>query len=573
MKKYYRLMMILFLLLGWGSAAAQDGPQTIIFDDLERAYHLYVPDSVDAAAPAPLVIGLHAFASSGQAFAALSGINDLADEMGFIAAYPDSLDLAWNEGRLETVLPPLQAGDDVGFIAAMIDEIGQNHPLSEVHLVGLSNGGLMAYSLACQLPERFASVMIVASMMRAYQREDCPQDSAAPDRLLMVVGTLDSELTQSSSGLERPLDPESVRDFWLGRAGCAPASGEVDGSVEIHSNCEEDKQVALIRLPDVKDNWLRKGAYQLNQFGIDLTEILGGWLAGDVSSLQVANDLLPAESVFGGQARTALIYVPPSYTPEDSWPVVVGLHGRPSSAGAFAYTADLNRVAVREGFIVVYPDGINSEWNYVEGLADYQQTGVADIAFLGALLDDLALDLNIDADRVYLTGFSNGGFMTMRMACDTTDRFAAYAPGGALAFPGIVELCQGNAPAPILLINGTDDPSTLWDGLIRDGKVFFPSAIDTVSFWVERNQCNADSADRQTWPVLGQSPGTAALTLSFSDCPDETEVVFYIIQGGGHTLPGMADRFPDSLGATNMDVVYGEVIWSFFEKHTKAQRE
>src|SRR5690606_4645641 len=113
-------------------------------------------------------IALHPFASSGKALRALSGLDALAERDGFLIAYPDSVDLYWDDGRPRpSWFPEPEPVDDIGFLAALIDDVSARYTVdpARVVLTGLAQGGELAYAAACQMPERFAAVAVVGATM------------------------------------------------------------------------------------------------------------------------------------------------------------------------------------------------------------------------------------------------------------------------------------------------------------------------------------------------------------------------------------------------------------------------
>jgi polyhydroxybutyrate depolymerase len=99
------------------------------------------------------------------------------------------------------------------------------------------------------------------------------------------------------------------------------------------------------------------------------------------------------------------------------------------------------------------------------------------------------------------------------------------------------------------------------------------SVQDTVAAFVRRNGCSL-SGESTTFAEGGESPGTHVVRFVPRDCPPETDVVFYLINGGGHTWPGRPRVFPGAevMGPTNMDMNAGQVIWEFFARHTLPSR-
>jgi len=131
---------------------------TLTVDDRERAYLLYTPPGYDPATPVPLVLSLHGFASGPVNQMEVSQWNQVADEHGFLVAYPEGAGFPkrWNTSGVAGE----DAADDVAFLSALIDALSQqlNVDPQRIYVNGLSNGGGMSNTLACLRPERIATI-------------------------------------------------------------------------------------------------------------------------------------------------------------------------------------------------------------------------------------------------------------------------------------------------------------------------------------------------------------------------------------------------------------------------------
>lgn len=582
----YRLFLIvvLFNLIGMHLSSAQSSAGTLLHDGLERRYELFVPSGYDPAAPVPLLVVLHPFASSSTAWRALTDFDKEAEERGWLVVYPDSTDFFWNEGVIAAGWPPnWEEVDDEGFIAALIDQLSSEYAVSEVHLAGFANGGSMAYRLACTMPERFASVVVSSALLWEYQTQDCAESTASL-RLFIMIGLQDTETPFAGQTIPLPGAPEEYRQlslnetvaFWLNRAGCVlePTIAPEERSLLVYSDCAEEGELTVYAVRNAGKNWPRKGAQSLNQFGVDATEIAARFIVGDESWYEeVPGDPLVG-LLYGGFPRSYSVYVPPAYNPENPTPLLIALHGSPDNGSGIAYRFDLNRVARENGFIVLYPDGLDNRWNYTYGISGYPPLPQDDVDFLTTLIDDLSLDFNLDRSRIYATGFSNGGYMTERLICQASDVFAAYGIVGASAFPGVLEVCEGATPRPIIMIHGTDDVSIPFNGVPggQNGAILpLTSTLETVTVWASQNNCGSQ-INQETLPEKGDSPGTRVHILHFTECPPESPMIFYLIEGGGHNLPGVPGRIrPEIAGRVNMDIHAGEAIWQFFSQYTLPQ--
>ncbi|MBI1257079.1 MAG: prolyl oligopeptidase family serine peptidase [Chloroflexi bacterium] len=273
--------------------------------------------------------------------------------------------------------------------------------------------------------------------------------------------------------------------------------------------------------------------------------------------------------LFDGRVRSYELHVPGGLG--KAAPLVIALHGRGDTGAGMEAQTHFDDVADREGFLVAYPDGLNNEWNFVRGIHGYDMPQ-DDTAFLVALIDHISENHPVDKTRVYLAGFSNGGLMVQRAACENPAPFAAFASVSAALFGGITEVCPQTSDirAPMLLINGTADTNIPWDGtrVEQNGQTIYITypVSDTLGFWSLFNNCPLD-ADTTDLPQKGDSPDTQ-VRLFVMKCPADTTVLLYRIAGGGHNWPGQKAGAPQ-MGSINRDIDASEEIWKFFAQHQR----
>lgn len=273
-----------------------------------------------------------------------------------------------------------------------------------------------------------------------------------------------------------------------------------------------------------------------------------------------------------GQIRSYFIHVPPGYDGKTQLPLVLVLHPFASTGKGIASTTRFSALADEEEFIVVYPNGRTFLWN---GDPTDEPNGPPvkrdDVAFIDALLDELLANYEIDPDRVYVTGASNGALMAQRIACELTGRFAA-AGSVMITLPvGWAQYCQPSGPIPMLLMQGVDDPFFPWEGgTVQEGPLMeseYDSAADMVAFWVENNNAST-SPSIEDLPDTDPNDGTTVYREAYPAGMDGAEVIFYGIEGGGHAWPGSAPRLEWLVGTTSQDIDATRVIWDFFKQHS-----
>lgn len=276
-----------------------------------------------------------------------------------------------------------------------------------------------------------------------------------------------------------------------------------------------------------------------------------------------------------GLKRTYAVHVPPSSGRTRPMPLVIALHGGGGSGAKMERLTrgGLNKLSDRDGVVVVYPDGIEQHWNDGREKVKYRahREKIDDVGFLSALIDRLAESGNIDRKRVYVTGVSNGAMMSNRLACELTGRIAAIAPVAGNMPHDLLPHCSPSRSTPVLMISGTEDPMMPWAGgeahflRLKFGKV--RSVPDTIKFWVAHNRCAPVPAVTRE-PDTDPQDGTRVRKEVYAGCEAETEVILYIVEGGGHAWPKGHRYLSERLiGKASQDIDANELIWDFFKKH------
>jgi polyhydroxybutyrate depolymerase len=286
-------------------------------------------------------------------------------------------------------------------------------------------------------------------------------------------------------------------------------------------------------------------------------------LRGDVES---RCETLPVD----GLKRSYRIYVPAHMaTPA---PVVFALHGGGGSGSGMELItkAGFNRIADREGAIIVYPDGVGRNWN--DGRSDVNsrasKENLDDVGFLKTVLQAVAARYPVDTKRVFATGISNGGFMSFRLACDAADTFLAVAPVAAGLSVDLGPRCQPQRPVSVAIMNGTEDPLVPWKGGnvsalgIKRGATW--SAERTYEKWIELDACKVRFDEPEVNNVADDK--TSLVRHRAVDCAAGAEVRLYEIRGGGHNWPRGAKYLGVAIvGRITQEFDGDEEIWRFFK--------
>ncbi len=273
-----------------------------------------------------------------------------------------------------------------------------------------------------------------------------------------------------------------------------------------------------------------------------------------------------------GRKRTYRLYVPQRL--HEPAPLLFVLHGSAGSGANMELMTwkGFNRIADRDGAIVVYPDGIGRGWNDGRSGVKSQATqeNVDDVGFFRTLVHDLSARYHVDATRVYSTGISNGGFMSLRLACDAADVFAAVAPVAANLSADLGPRCKPSRPVSVAMLNGTDDPIVPWEGGqvslagVKRGMAW--STEQTFDAWAKLDECRERSDDQVTDKRI--EDGTSVVLHVRSQCKAGSEVRLYEIRGGGHTWPGGARYLAEGIvGKTSEELDGAREIWAFLGAH------
>ncbi len=242
------------------------------------------------------------------------------------------------------------------------------------------------------------------------------------------------------------------------------------------------------------------------------------------------------------QTREFRLHIPPGYLPSHAAPLVINLHGAGGTGRQQELYSRMSSKADEAGFIAVHPEGRGDPqtW-YVGPTAGGQQE---DVQFMRDLITCLKNQLSIDANRIYATGFSNGGGMANRLGCDLSGVIAAIGPvSGAYFFH---DDCHPSRPVPVAAFHGTADPIVPYNG----GDAL-PPIPHWAADWAVRNGCDPASTITYSYgDVTGETWG---------NCDNDASVTLYTVAGGTHAWPG-------AIGATQ-DIDATDTIWEFFAAH------
>ena len=285
---------------------------------------------------------------------------------------------------------------------------------------------------------------------------------------------------------------------------------------------------------------------------------------------------LPVQTFLsGGLEREYMLYIPQSA--EKNSPLVFMLHGLGSTHTIIMNYSQMNQVADKHGFVVCYPQGIRGAentrhtkkgtpfWNV--GYETHKNETVDDVSFIKSLAIYLQQEYNLDPEKTFCAGMSNGGDMSYLLGCEAPDIFKAIAPITGCMMGWIYESCNKNDPVPVFQVHGTADKTTYYDGDVdnRDKWGAYMGVETTINFWVDRNECKEVNID--TLPDIDRNDGSIVITEKYTSGWNNNEVWFYKVINGDHEWP---PGWPVKSG--NGDLNTSEEIWKFFQ-HFINQRE
>ena len=301
-------------------------------------------------------------------------------------------------------------------------------------------------------------------------------------------------------------------------------------------------------------------------------------IAGLVLAAQFAGAALVAAAAevstrsiaIGETGRSYILFLPDG--PRSSGtgsPLVVALHGGGGTAEQMMRFSRFNEIAARERFAVAYPQGEARSWNDGRVFRGRSETDADDVGFIRAVVADIDTKATpLDKRRIYAAGISNGGFMSVRLACEAADLFAAVAPVTATMPADLGPRCKPTAPIAVLVINGTADPLVPYAGghvraFFRERGAIW-STERTVSFWAEHNRCTPPP-DVRALADRDITDDSRVIDVQYRRCAGAA-VRLLRIEGGGHTWPGGSQYLPVQwIGPTNRDIDATEAIWRFFK--------
>jgi polyhydroxybutyrate depolymerase len=288
-----------------------------------------------------------------------------------------------------------------------------------------------------------------------------------------------------------------------------------------------------------------------SEAAIDAPEVA---LEATVPEASVTKPDVPAAVAAMIAARPYTSTIPSSYTPTRAWPLVVVLHGFGASGVLQSAYLGITPAAERRGFLLASPDGTRTMgamaqryWNATDACCDFGRTGVDDVAYITAIIDDMSARYRVDARRIFLIGHSNGGFMAHRMACERSTRIAGIVSLAGAAWND-ASRCSPTAPVAVLQVHGTTDATIGYMGGSTPAPVGaqFPSARASVAQWATHNRCDAMLTERtMRFDYVTDVAGRETRVAAHERCAGGAAEL-WSLEGVGH-IPSFSAAWSDAV--------------------------
>ena len=250
--------------------------------------------------------------------------------------------------------------------------------------------------------------------------------------------------------------------------------------------------------------------------------------------------------------------------PEDTskpFPLIINFHGFLSHAIEQQEFSQMDNYAHLNGVGVIYPEGINKSWNIGKDMMSEEN----DIGFVNALIDSVTSKYNIDSDRIYACGFSNGGEFSYELMCGLSNKIAAFGSVGGNFIINEKRSCNINREIPLIHIHGTKDRLAKYNGY----NGYFLSTISSVDFWAKHNQL--DKMVVENIEDIHKKDRTTVEKYTFYKDNSDTKVIHLKVINGGHVWLGSPtfDPFYQKLlfGRNNHEINSSKELVDFFLKY------
>jgi len=269
----------------------------------------------------------------------------------------------------------------------------------------------------------------------------------------------------------------------------------------------------------------------------------------------------PIKDIINIDGKTREYYISLPKNTSKPVPLIINFHGFLDHAINQKEFSQMDNYAHQNGVGVVYPEGINRSWNVGKAILNDEN----DIGFVNTLIDSVSSKYNIDSNRIYACGFSNGGSFSYELMCSLSNKIAAFGSVGGNFSINENRLCNIDREIPLIHIHGTRDRLQKYNSLDRD----FLSTIESVNYWAKYNQLDIKVVENIE--DIHKKDGTAVEKYTYSKNNSNTQVIHFKVVDGGHLWLGspIGDRFLERLlfGRNNHEINSSEEIVDFFLKY------
>ena len=254
--------------------------------------------------------------------------------------------------------------------------------------------------------------------------------------------------------------------------------------------------------------------------------------------------------------RSYILHVPSTYSKTVKMPLVVVLHGYTATAEGMEQWTHMSDKADKEGFIVAYPNGLPYPWNESNPQAwncggpwEEWTAQTDDVGFISKMIEKISAYYNIDPDRIFITGHSNGSRMTYRLGFQLSDKIAAIAPVSGQMVYESMEIPK--YPVSVLHLHALDDNTVLYYGQHNPDETMYESVDSILTRWSSYYSC-------KTIPDTILSEDNF-LVKSWSCDETNIDIVLYVMKRGAHQW----------FAVENSGIDANDIIWDFFKSHPK----
>ncbi len=266
-----------------------------------------------------------------------------------------------------------------------------------------------------------------------------------------------------------------------------------------------------------------------------------------------------------GLNRSYTVVLPSSYQTNKKLALVIALHGGGGSGSQFETSSKLSEKAEKSNFIVVYPDGVQSDgllkartWNAGTCCEYAVEKNINDVKFISEMIDKLIMNYAINPKKIYATGHSNGGMLAYRLACEIPQKIAAIAPNSCTM---VFKECNPKRPMPVLQIHSVLDSNIPHKGGPGGGvgtkNLNLAPLITVMDFWSQKNECKV--------PAEKIIDNASYTFTQWSSCINNFKVQYYLSKDGGHAWPGGS---PGSVIGDTPSSAFNanDLLWDFFKE-------